>query len=301
MHSQLGTIIFEGRRGFTSLSSTREANYAEHALIENKPKLQRVGQNLEVIEGVMFFDMSFCDPQEEIDKLESSREIGEIMPLIMGDGRFVGEFVIKTLKNTQVYHADNGRTLQAEIGITLLEYWDADREANTESSAIAQAFANPDNSPSTYTPRFNGSSFPPPRQAMQGVVDANAAATTASGVLSQISSVVSEYRPKAEQVIQNMVKAGDDLADVLELINADPASEMYARTRELALNIGVMQLVVSDVVLECEALISDIDANNTLDIPARIVSLVSKGTETSTQAKKISSSASSLTALVVTQ
>lgn len=299
MYSQLGNIVFEGRRGFSSFSSSKETNFAEHALIENKPKLQRVGQMLDSIEVSIFLDQSFCVPQDEIDKVEFSREQGEILPLIMGDGRFVGDFVIKAIKVNPMQDSDNGRLLQAEVTLSLLEYFDADREATAQNSAIGAAFANPDNNPSIFVPQALAQTQE--AVAAAAVVGANAAATTSGGILQEIGYVEASYRPKAEVVIQKMLKVGDDLAEVLGIINADPVSELYEVTRDLAVNIEIMTILSNDVRLECEALISDIDNANTLEIPSKIVSLTGKGTEVMSQANNLTSSAASLTALVVTQ
>lgn len=300
MHSQLGSIIFEGLRGFSTLSESRETNYAEHALIENKPKLQRVGNNLINVEGVMLFDVSFCDPQTEINNLEAARDIGEILPLIMGDGRFVGEFVIKSLKIDTLNTAGNGRLLQAEVSIALLEYWDADRDVSTQSSAIAQAFANPINDPATFVPDVTVP-YSEVAQAAASVTESNAAAMTAGSTLQQIHFVQEQYRPKADATIQKMLTVGDSVADVLAVINADPLSELYAVTRQLANNIIVMELLANDVITECQALISDIDTGNNAAIPDRIVTLVNKGTEVKTRASQLMASASSMTALFITQ
>lgn len=300
MHSQLGSIIFEGLRGFSTLSESREANYAEHALIENKPKLQRVGNNLITVEGVMLFDISFCDPQTEINNLEAAREIGEILPLIMGDGRFVGEFVIKSLKIDTMNTADNGRLLQAEVSIALLEYWDADRDVTTQSSAIAQAFANPNNDPATFVPDITVP-YSEVAQAAASVTESNASAMTASSTLQQIHFAADQYRPKAEATIQKMLTVGDSISEVLAVINADPLSELYSVTRQLANNSVVMELLANDVIIECQALISDIDTGNTASIPGRIVTLVNKGTEVRTRTSQLMASASKMTALFITQ
>jgi phage protein U len=281
------------------MSSTLETNFAEHALIEGKPKLQRIGTNLTAIEVSILLDVSFCEPQAEIDALNSSRESAEVMPLIMGDGRFVGNFVIQTVSDTPMHSAGNGRVLQSEVTLSLLEYANANSELSFASSSIAQAFANVNNSPPTFIPEMVA--ITPEMETAQELVGANASINTTADVLATLQANVDLYRPKAEQITQDMLNAGDSLSNVLEAINADSASEMYARTRNLALKISETILVTADVSVEATALIADIDAGNTSSIPGRVVSLVNKGIELSNKSRQLSQQASDLISLIVVQ
>lgn len=299
MYAQLGSIQFTPIKGFTGMSSTLETNFAEHALIEGKPKLQRIGTNLTAIEVTILLDISFCEPQSEINALNSSRESAEVMPLIMGDGRFVGNFVIQTVSDTPMHSAGNGRVLQSEVTLSLLEYANANSELSFASNAIAQAFANVNNSPPTFIPEIVA--ITPEMQTAQELVGASASINTTADVLSVLQANVELYRPKAEQITQDMLIAGDSLSNVLEAINADSASEMYARTRNLALKISETILVTADVAVEASALIADIDAGNTSSIPDRVVALVNKGIELSNKSRQLSQQASDLISLIVVQ
>jgi hypothetical protein len=49
MHALLGGIAFNLITHFEDIEESFSANYAEHALIEGKPRLQWVGQNLDEI------------------------------------------------------------------------------------------------------------------------------------------------------------------------------------------------------------------------------------------------------------
>lgn len=299
MYAQLGNIQFTPVKGFTSMSSSSETNLAEHALIEGKPKLQRIGTNLTTIDISMMFDISFCDPQTEIDALNSSRESAEVMPLIMGDGRFVGNFVIKTVSDTPMNSAADGKVLQSEVTVSLLEHAGANSEAAFASSSIAQAFANVNNEPPTFIPELKAVTLE--SVATNGLVGASAAINTTADALSILPVFVDTYRPQAEKITQDMLLAGDELGNVLEVINADSASEMYARTRNLALKISETILVTADVSVEANALIADIDDGNTASIPGRIVSLVNKGVELNNKSRQLSQQASDLISLVVVQ
>jgi len=299
MYAQLGTIQFSALKGFAGLTSTRETNLAEHALIEGKPKLQRIGTNLATMELSMMFDASFCNPQAEVDALNSSRELAEVMPLIMGSGRFVGNFVIRAVTETALNHADDGTLLQAEVSASLVEYVNADQAATDSANAISQAFANVNNSPAAYVPQLTA--ITAEMQATSGLVDASAGINTTVDTLSGMAGFVELYRPKAQAVVQDMLKSGDLLNDVLQTINADPLSEMWDRTRDLALAIEQTLLVTADITIEAEALIQDIDAGNTANVPGHIVELTNKAAELDNKSKQISQTSASLISLVVVQ
>lgn len=299
MYAQLGNIQFSAVKGFTELTSTQETNLAEHALIEGKPKLQRVGTNLTTVELAMFFDVSFCNPQAEIDALNDSRESAEIMPLIMGNGRYEGTFVIQSVEKTTVTTADDGTLLQAEVAVTLLEYANNDLNAAANSGAIGQAFATLQTNPSTFIPEIVAISEA--SQASEAFVSASACINSTSETLSGLAGVVDLYRPKAEAIVRDMLIAGDSLGDLLELINADPASEMYAVTRELALKASETITVTADVAVEAEALISDIDAGNTVGIASKVASLVNRGTELKTRSVQLAQKAAAFINQLVIQ
>lgn len=298
MYSQLGNFTFDGRKTPSAFSGTFETNIAEHPLIENRPTIQRVGEKLRTYNLAMIFDQSFCNPSEEIAALDNSRTLGEILPLVMGDGRYLGDYVIKKVTVNDTWNAPNGTMLQAEVQVELLEFFDPDRETSQAISAVSQGFAMLTNEPPAFEPVI----IPiiPEAEALQGVVDGTAAATTSATLLDNIGAATDKYRQKADTVVQNMLKTGDEMSEVLTVINSDPSSEMYARTRDLASSIGIMLVLVPDVVSECLALISDIDNNNTSSIPGRIVTLTDRGTEVRARANQIMKDAASLSSLTAT-
>lgn len=298
MYAQLGPIQFTPIKGFSSVSATRETNLVEHALIEGKPKLQRVGTNLTTLEIVMLLDAAFCDPQTEIDALNNSRELAEIMPLVMGDGLVVGNFVIRAVADNQLNHTKEGTLTQAEVTVSLVEYAGADTTEAAASSAIAAAFANVNNAPATYIPVLVPTTVE--HSVTQGLVNANAGINTTVDNLTGLTGYVDLYRPKAETVIQDMIAAGDQLNYVLQTINAD-LGEMYDRTRDLALVIEQTLNVTADITTEAEALIQDIENGNASSAAARVAELGNKAQELDTKSSQISQTSAALISLVVVQ
>lgn len=299
MYAQLGTIQFTPIKGFSSIAATRETNLVEHALIEGKPKLQRVGSNLDSIELTMLFDAAFCDPQFEIDALNNSRNLAEVLPLVMGDGLLVGSFVIRSVAENQLNHTKQGTLTQAEVTVSLVEYTNGDPEAAASASAISAAFANVNNAPATYVPI----AVPITQElgATQGLVNANASINTTADAMTGLAGYVDLYRPRAEAAVQDMLAAGDQLDSVLQTINADPASEMYACTRALALTIEQTVIVTADVTLEAQALIQDLDNGNMSSAATRVAELGNKAVELKTKSAQLSKDAAQLISLAVVQ
>jgi phage protein U len=299
MFSQLGTIIFNALLSPTAMAVNSETNLAEHPLIENRPTLQRVGEKLKVINMGMFFDQSFCNPTEQLNALEASRFTSEVMPLIMGDGSYIGEFVIKKITATTVASAPNGAVQQMDVQVELTEFYDPDREQTQQVSAISSGFAMSLNEPATYTPVLTPTQ--PELIAVSEVVSSNALANTSASLMETLHQNASLYRTRADAIMQNMLQCGDSLNDLLDVIDADPASQVYQITRDLASSIAVMTIVIADVVLECTSLISDLDAGDIGSATVRVSSLVTKSLEVKSRASQIMDNSANLTTYAITQ
>jgi Phage P2 GpU len=72
MYAQLGNIIFEGLKGFTSFEESYAVNYAQHERIKGKPRLEPVGDNLDTISFEMYLHADFTDPDEAIETLRTA-------------------------------------------------------------------------------------------------------------------------------------------------------------------------------------------------------------------------------------
>lgn len=147
MFAQLGNIIFEGVKGFESLEKRRATNYAEHARIEGRPTLQRIGSDLQNIAITIYLHASFCNPQKEIDALDDARENAEIMPLIMGNGKVVGDFVLVSISETVTMSGPLGELVEGTLDLNLLEHYDPNKPIKEQSDAVASGFAMEGNTP----------------------------------------------------------------------------------------------------------------------------------------------------------
>jgi len=99
----LGSISFEVSieyiNSFSEISRSRGWNYAEHSLCEGKPVLEAGGNRLDEISLKGAFHIKFCNPQEEIERLNKEADKIKSLDLVIGNDH-KGKFVITGLKES---------------------------------------------------------------------------------------------------------------------------------------------------------------------------------------------------------
>lgn len=141
MYAQLGDIKFEGLFGPNKLEDTFTTNYAVHPLVENKPRLEPVGEELQEMSLGMKLHRIFCTPELEFDKLNEYRVNHTVLPLLWGTGDIEGDFVILSIKRVFVAQADDGAAIEMDLEITLKEFYDPDKIGTEKKRAQKEAFA----------------------------------------------------------------------------------------------------------------------------------------------------------------
>lgn len=147
MYLQLGDIRFEGLLGFESFSDSIEATYAQHELINRKPHLQRTGDGLREFNAKIKLHAGFCIPEEQYEKLEAKRLSGEIMPLIYGNGKYEGNYILKSISRTPIQTDLSGAYVELDCDITLIEAGGLISPALRREQAKTAAFALTANRP----------------------------------------------------------------------------------------------------------------------------------------------------------
>ncbi|WP_296663507.1 phage tail protein [Paraburkholderia sp.] len=122
MFALLGDIQFDLIGYFDGFESTFGANYAEHGLIHGKPRLQRVGDNLDEIRIALSFHFKYCDPEAELLKLRTALAARQAMALVFGNGDYKGWFVLTTVEATSKQTDASGTVMALEANITLREF-----------------------------------------------------------------------------------------------------------------------------------------------------------------------------------
>lgn len=141
MYAQLGTIRFEGLNGFSTLEESFAVNYAQHERINNKPRLEAVGDVLDTISFDMYLHSTFVDPEASIEVIRTAMINREILTLILGSGKVVGNFVIPSFTKSTEFTDPNGNIISATLSIELLESATDDPLASAKNSALNSSFA----------------------------------------------------------------------------------------------------------------------------------------------------------------
>lgn len=119
---QLGNKIFEGQFAPESWSySGNEANLSQYDLINTKPRLQLTGETLAELSFHFNLRVDFCNLKQEIEDLERWKSNGEILPLLLGNGEYVNDFVIKSVSKTILQTFDDGTPIEINVSLSLLE------------------------------------------------------------------------------------------------------------------------------------------------------------------------------------
>lgn len=142
MYAQLGNIIFKGLKGFGSFSDSRSINLSEHALIEGKPRLQRIGSNLQQLSVSILLHASFCNPENEMDALDTAMEDAEVLPLVLGNGVYAGDFVIESIDRGIDQTDALGNIISQTLSLRLREYYISDKLQSKVIQAKQNAFAS---------------------------------------------------------------------------------------------------------------------------------------------------------------
>lgn len=135
MYAVLGDVQFELITYFDGMEAQFGVDYAEHALIGGKPRLQWVGDMLDEFNLDLTFHISFCDPEAELVKLRDAMLSRKARQFVLGSGAYKGWFVITSVKATSRQTDKAGGLIALDATVTLREYV----EPKTQESRQAQA------------------------------------------------------------------------------------------------------------------------------------------------------------------
>jgi phage protein U len=121
-YAVLGTIEFNVIAYWSGIDQQQGLDFAEHALVGRKPRLQFVGEKLDTVKIDLKFHASYCDPEAELKKLRDAMAEKKVLRLVMGDGRYQGSFVIEILGNVHRKTSAKGTKLIIEASLGLKEY-----------------------------------------------------------------------------------------------------------------------------------------------------------------------------------
>lgn len=131
MYAQLGNIQFK-LLPVAALDEKYSYSFAEHQVIEGKPLLQFIGDNLDEANISLRFHFTFCDPEAQFNLLKAEAAKHEALPFLFATGKYLGRYIICEINKTTVMTADNGYPLCIEARLQLKEFVDTDPLASRE-------------------------------------------------------------------------------------------------------------------------------------------------------------------------
>lgn len=123
MYAQLGTIVFEVVGPITGLTSKREYRYAAHEVVQGKPRLEAIGDGLEVLSLTLEFLREITDPVTAFADLCAAAAAYEALPLVFADGQVMGHYVVTAIDDVIDRTDDRGTVTHRRTRVELTE-WD---------------------------------------------------------------------------------------------------------------------------------------------------------------------------------
>ena len=121
MFAYFGELKLEMSMAPTSFSEKREYAFAEHPVLQGRPQLQKIGENLREQDLAFRFHRGFCDPAAAIGLLRDLAEAQDAFLFVLGDGTFEGDYVITSIGSVVEMLDGSGAAVWIEVTVTLKE------------------------------------------------------------------------------------------------------------------------------------------------------------------------------------
>ncbi|ATF75282.1 phage tail protein [Pasteurella multocida] len=134
MYFMLGNVVFEPV-DLTDFNESHSAEFAEHAVLKGKPRLQAMGEKLTELSFAIRLHHKIGGVEKRYQALLSAQTKQEAMPLIIGRGKYKGNFVITDISSATLFTDKFGNALAREMNISLREFV-GDMEENPLGAAL---------------------------------------------------------------------------------------------------------------------------------------------------------------------
>jgi phage protein U len=121
-HAYLGTIPLELPTYMDRLDVSVQVDFAEHAKIGQKPRLQWTGDKLDEVQLDATLHAQFCTPEVELAALKDAARKHEAMELIFSNGHIAGRFVLTAVEQRTAQLMRDGTVIVATVSLSLREY-----------------------------------------------------------------------------------------------------------------------------------------------------------------------------------
>ncbi len=122
MFATLGEILFETLSSPEALSASSEYSYAEHKVVEARPRLQWLATELQKLSLDLSFHIAFTNPATQLNLLRAAAEDHQARALVFGNGVHRGYFVIEGIEERFLQTADDGSYIAISARVTLREW-----------------------------------------------------------------------------------------------------------------------------------------------------------------------------------
>jgi phage protein U len=122
MFALLGDITFETIGSPEVFESSRRFDYAEHRVVEDRPRLQWLASGLESITLAMLFHTSFTDPAAQLAALMTAAEDHQARALVLGNGVFRGFFVVEAVATSDIQLGADAAPIAIRVRAVLREW-----------------------------------------------------------------------------------------------------------------------------------------------------------------------------------
>lgn len=122
MFAMLGVIPFEVVGSPEGYDSAEGFDYKEDKVLDAKPQIQWVGDDLRRISFDLVFHASFTNPALQLAALRTAASLHGAYPLVFAAGTYVGMFVIESLKVKAQVMTDLGGLVSIKVALALKEW-----------------------------------------------------------------------------------------------------------------------------------------------------------------------------------
>ena len=120
MYFMLGNIAFEPVN-LTDFNETHSADFAEHAVLKGKPRLQAMGEKLTEFSFAIRLHHKIGGVESRYQSLLSAKAKQDALALMWGS-KYKGNFVITDISSTTLFTDGKGNALAREMNISLKEF-----------------------------------------------------------------------------------------------------------------------------------------------------------------------------------
>lgn len=120
MYFMLGNIAFEPVN-LTDFSETHSADFAEHAVLKGKPRLQAMGEKLSELSFAIRLHHKIGGVESCYQALLAAKAKQDALALMWGS-KYKGNFVITDISSTTLFTDGKGNALAREMNISLREF-----------------------------------------------------------------------------------------------------------------------------------------------------------------------------------